>query len=80
MDSKTATPTTPRAAKRSTEEQLTDVMTKLLAKLEDSLANMKSRKQAAEDTIQTMDSVIPALEKKIAAQRLALGIDQPADK
>jgi hypothetical protein len=62
-----------RTPKRTTEEQLTDVLTKLLAAMEDRLAKMKARSMDCAKTKANLDNDIPALEKKIAAQKLAMG-------
>ena len=76
----TTSPTTARAPKRTQEQKLTDVLTKLLANQEDRLAKMTEARFEASETITKLDDAIPTLRKKIAAQRLALGIDQPAEK
>ena len=69
-------PTTPRAPKRTTEQQLTDVATKLLAKLEERRAKMLKDRADYMLNVSNINADIPALEKQIAAQRAALGIDE----
>ena len=76
----TTAPTTPRAPKRTTEQQLTDVATKLLALAEKKLATMKAKQADAECLLHNLDNDIPALEKQIAAQRAALGIYAEKDE
>lgn len=80
MASTSPAPTTPRAPKRSTEQQLTDVLTKLLSSMEDRYAKMREKRADAAKTVATMDIELPALHKKIAAQRAALGIDTAKDE
>jgi len=81
MASKAQTaPTTPRAPKRTTEQQLTDVATKLLAKLEERRAKMLKDRADYMLNVSNINADIPALEKQIAAQRAALGLDGGKEK
>jgi polyhydroxyalkanoate synthesis regulator phasin len=75
MATATPSPTTARAPKRTTEEIITDQITKLLDRMETKLGKMRSELHDATRTVDMLESDIPALEKKIAAQRAALGID-----
>jgi hypothetical protein len=79
MATATPSPTTARAPKRTQEQQLTDVLTKLLASMEERHAKMLAKRADAAKIVATMDTELPLLHKKIAAQRSALGITEKGE-